>query len=523
MDQFGKPMPPKDNKPILNEIAVVSIRDKYSSYPSQGLTPERLARIFKEADAGDVYRQSELFEEMEEKDDHLFSQLQTRKNAVLGLEWETLPFSEDQKDQEIAKFVADAFRGMDDLEDAFLDLLDAIGKGFAANEIMWKVDDGKAVIEELRWRHQKRFTFGEKWELRLLTDESPAFGIELPPNKFAVHKYKAKSGHPSRAGVLRVVAWMYLFKNYDIKDWVTFAEIYGMPLRLGKYDASTSEADKEALTLAVQMLGTDAAGIISKATEIQFIEAVAKNSSADVYRVLAEFCNAEMSKAILGQTLTSEVGDRGSYAASKTHGEVRQDLLEADCKALARSIRRDLIKPLVMFNFGNTRRLPSIKFHYEQPEDLETTAKTYSVLVGEMGLPVAAEHVYQRFGIPKPQANQEILVPPKVGVPLPMKAFPAKFRILKDDGAPQGNPPNIIEAQRGMDALADSALEQAMPLLRLEVLEMLDKIFEQATSLEDLRARLTEVYADLNTQDFEDLLARALYMADLYGRWAASG
>ncbi|CAH8712517.1 DUF935 domain-containing protein, partial [Paenibacillus melissococcoides] len=38
----------------------------------------RLAQIFREADAGDVLRQMELFEEMEEKDPHLFSQLQTR-------------------------------------------------------------------------------------------------------------------------------------------------------------------------------------------------------------------------------------------------------------------------------------------------------------------------------------------------------------------------------------------------------------------------------------------------------------
>ncbi|MHC1760405.1 MAG: DUF935 family protein [Negativicutes bacterium] len=31
-----------------------AVRDKYSSYPSNGLTPERLARILKEADQGDV-------------------------------------------------------------------------------------------------------------------------------------------------------------------------------------------------------------------------------------------------------------------------------------------------------------------------------------------------------------------------------------------------------------------------------------------------------------------------------------
>ena len=67
--------------PDMREVAVAQVSDKYSEYPSNGLTPVKLAEILREADAGDVLRQMELFEEMEEKDPHLFSQLQTRKNA----------------------------------------------------------------------------------------------------------------------------------------------------------------------------------------------------------------------------------------------------------------------------------------------------------------------------------------------------------------------------------------------------------------------------------------------------------
>lgn len=53
-------------RPDSREIAVAHVSDKYSEYPSNGLTPVRLAEIFREADAGDVLRQMELFEEMEE-------------------------------------------------------------------------------------------------------------------------------------------------------------------------------------------------------------------------------------------------------------------------------------------------------------------------------------------------------------------------------------------------------------------------------------------------------------------------
>ena len=92
-------------RPETQEIAVAQVTDKYSEYPSNGLTPLRLAEIFQEADAGDVLRQMELFEEMEEKDPHLFSQLQTRKNAVTGLDFEIIPFGDDPRDKEIADFI----------------------------------------------------------------------------------------------------------------------------------------------------------------------------------------------------------------------------------------------------------------------------------------------------------------------------------------------------------------------------------------------------------------------------------
>ena len=75
-------------RPVTARVAVGDVNDKFSDYPSNGLTPRRLARIFREADEGNVRAQMELFEEMEEKDTHLFSQMQTRKLAVTGLDWE---------------------------------------------------------------------------------------------------------------------------------------------------------------------------------------------------------------------------------------------------------------------------------------------------------------------------------------------------------------------------------------------------------------------------------------------------
>ena len=355
-------------RPDMREVAVAQVSDKYSEYPSNGLTPVKLAEILREADAGDVLRQMELFEEMEEKDPHLFSQLQTRKNAVTGLDFEVIPFGDEPLDKEIADFIEEQLNGIESFEDVENDLLDAIGKGFAVSEILWGYDEGHVVVQDIKTRHQKRFfwdTLDDSFKVR--TKDVPE-GILLPANKFIVHKYKARSGHTSRAGILRVVAWMYLFKNYDLKDWVSFAEIYGLPLRLGKYAPGASDSDKAALMRALIQIGSDAAGIIPDGTSIDFIT-TEKTSSSDLYERLARYCDEQISKAILGQTLTSDSGG-GSYAQSKTHNDVRHDLTVADCKALASTLRRDLIRPLCIFNFGEDKRIPYIRFDCEESEDL---------------------------------------------------------------------------------------------------------------------------------------------------------
>ena len=293
-------------KPETRELAAVSLAERWSTYPSVGLTPNRLAEIFREADQGDVYRQMELFEEMEEKDAHLAALLQTRKLAVLGKDYEVLPYSKNPEDQAIAEFVGEVVYGIPNLEEALLDLLDAIGKGFALSEIIWEVAGGRARVAELKWIPQKKVTFRESLDPRLLTPKAPWQGEEPPPWKVIYHRYKARSGYATRAGVLRVVGWMYLLKNFALKDWAAFNEVFGMPLRLGKYDPAASPADREALVQAVRNLGSDAAGVISKATEIEFVEAASQGSKANPYQAMADFCNREMSKAVLGQTLTTD-------------------------------------------------------------------------------------------------------------------------------------------------------------------------------------------------------------------------
>lgn len=377
------------------------------------------------------------------------------------------------------------------------------------------------MVQDIKTRHQKRFfwdTLDDSFKVR--TKDAPE-GILLPANKFIVHKYKARSGHTSRAGILRVVAWMYLFKNYDLKDWASFAEIYGLPLRLGKYAPGASDSDKAALMQALIQIGSDAAGIIPDGTSIDFIT-TEKTSSSDLYERLARYCDEQISKAILGQTLTSDSGG-GSYAQSKTHNDVRHDLTVADCKALASTLRRDLIRPLCIFNFGEDKRIPYIRFDCEESEDLTQTATILGTLIEKVGLRVPTSFVYKKFSIPEPEEGEEIAKPTYgggMGGVLPFKSD-ALLSLKAGADAPIGT-------QQHIDRLAAAALRKGAGSFK-RAFEPVLKMIEKADSLEQLRelmeddAAVAELYAAMDVSEVEELLQKVMLYADLEGRVVEDG
>lgn len=422
-------VPKKIARPDTREISVVSIFNRYSTYPSQGLTPQRLTSIFKEADLGDVSRQSELFEEMLEKDAHLFGIFQSRKLAVAKRQYEIISASDEKSDQEIATFVRDAFNNVQNWRQTIEDILDAVPKAFSVSQIMWKLENDRAFIDRLEWVHQKNFRYGvasnpksDLNKIRRLTDENLIDGLELEQNKWLVATIKARSGHPSRTSILRTCAWMYLFKNFDIKAWIQFAELFGLPLRVGKYGAATGEQEKKALLDALQNLATDASAMISDTTSIDFVEVAQKAASAALHQDLAGFCNNEMSKAVLGHTGAAE-STPGKLGEEHTAQEVRFDLIESDALALDYIISDQLIVPLVDFNFGPQTKYPFYRTLVEAPVDRKELIEVYDGAINRIGIPVSKQHVYDALGIPQPKEGEEIILPrPQPTTPFPFRS-----------------------------------------------------------------------------------------------------
>src|SRR6185437_11658035 len=122
-------------------------------HPSAGLTPEKLSAILRQAEAGDPYLYLELAEEMEEKDLHYLAVLGTRKETIGGLELTIRAASGEAEDMRIGDMVRDLLLGGTlNLTDALFDVLDAIGKGFSATEIIWDTSGREWLPVRLIWR-----------------------------------------------------------------------------------------------------------------------------------------------------------------------------------------------------------------------------------------------------------------------------------------------------------------------------------------------------------------------------------
>ena len=157
---------------------MAGVRNIYSvMHPSIGLTPERLTGILQQAEFGDPYLYLELAEEMEEKDLHYLAVLGTRKNAVAQLDLIVRAASSGADDQRAAAMVREMIcDGPIQLDSVLFDVLDAVGKGFSATEIMWDTSGREWFPAQLKWRDPRWFAFdwisGEEILVRTLKGET---------------------------------------------------------------------------------------------------------------------------------------------------------------------------------------------------------------------------------------------------------------------------------------------------------------------------------------------------------------
>jgi phage gp29-like protein len=396
----------KKEKPFMDEIATVE-NDIYQDYIGKvQVNPDKILR----SESGG--KGIELYEDLL-RDDQVGSNLQTRKLAVVGKEWDVTPATGRREDQKIAAFVKEALLACN-YDDARKTLLTGIVTGFKPAEVMWEYSEGQVWIKEIIGKAPRRFTFDLRRNLRLLTIGNMIEGTEVPPRKFVVYTNASDNGSPFGDGLGRLLYWPVWFKKHAVRFWMIFADKFGSPTAIGKYPPGTPQAQQDDLLSAIDAIQQESAIKIPNNVEIELLEAT-RSGSVNTYESLCTFMNAAISKVLLGQTLTTEMGGGGSYAASRTHNDIRADYTKADADSLSAALNNQLVRWIVDYNFPGVTRYPKVWIRTDQEKDLKPLADRDKVLIVDMGVPVGSQYIYDTYGIPRPEESEQLVkVPTKV-------------------------------------------------------------------------------------------------------------
>lgn len=520
-DYAGRPVKTGEFKRELAAPGLTGVRSVWGDVAAAGLTPQRLAGLLQNAADGDIRQYLTLAEEMEERDLHYRGEIGKRKLAVTGLPLTVESASDDKRDVELTDAVRElvkrpGFRGL------CKDLLDGLSKGFSVCEIIWERGQ-EWLPRQYMWRDPRFFVFDREsgQQLRLLDEANSYEGIPLAPYKFVVHMPHLKTGIPIRGGIARVAAWAWMCKNFTLKDWMAFAEVYGMPLRLGKYQPGADSRDIAILKSAVANLGSDAAAVIPESMLIEFVETAKSGGGQELYLKLADWLDTQVSRGILGQSATTS-GTPGRLGNDQAMAEVREDIRDDDALQLAETINRDLVRPYIDLNFGPQDNYPQVVIKAVESEDLTLLADALAKLV-PLGLKVEQSEIRDKFGLSEPAADAEILsTTAQVEHDQGMSGGGQDdVRRASPDSKKASNQVrymNSVQAAVTIPEALFAATRERAALPIINIVDAAERLLAEVDSLEEFRERLIELFVESDPEGLAEVLAQTELLANLAGR-----
>jgi phage gp29-like protein len=292
-------------------------------------------------------------------DPHVWSSIQQRKSGVLGLET-TLEIEDKIFEKQVEQMLARL-----NIDQLIRDILEAPLFGFQPIEIIWQLINGRLEPVELITQKQEYFVFNSDGDLQYYSTGS-SDPVKVPPNKILLPRYEANKINPYGQSLLSKCYWVVQFKSGTTRNWMSFADKYGSPILLGQY---TRGATKEEITsLAEELANMTDDQVIVAPTDISLDMHEAKmTTSKELFNGLINYCNTEISKAILSQTLTTEL-NIGSFAAANIHYKIKREVVEGDIRIVEDTINQ-LIEYYINLNFRPTDKPPKFKIVFTNQDN----------------------------------------------------------------------------------------------------------------------------------------------------------
>ncbi|MBF0589395.1 MAG: DUF935 family protein [Magnetococcales bacterium] len=432
-------------------------------------------------------------------DSHVLSKVIDRRAGLAGREWRVDPAGDDSAAKKAAELCQAAVDLMENhldhpLEEGLLFLQDAVFRGYRGVEVVWS-DTSQGWLPEYLVDIPNRRLHHDGHQWRILTKKQPGVGVPIPPHKALVVAHMATSDNPYGEAILSRCLWPVIFKQNGVEFWARLAEKFGLPWVI----ASGVDQDQQAKVADdLNRMLLDAVAAISGDMELTTLEM--KGNPGNLHQSMIRFCNAEISKVIVGQTLSTELDQKGgSRSAAETHAGLRDELVNADGKLVARAMRRLFASILAI----NEIEAPVPVWRWTEEDDPDPVrAEIAQIGVNITGGQVPKRWVWDNLGIPADMADEEM-----VG-----SATGASMSF-------DGNPPQraFSPDQEAVEQLTQRALVEAAPAWA-DLREQFLNALAQADSYEAFSANLPTIMDRADLDAMTDPLFRGALNTHLFGQ-----
>ena len=368
----------QENKPVsMTNVRTISSRnEKPVSFAS--LTVDKVASVIRQSENGFSAPFWGVCRTIILHDAHIQSELFKRKNAVLGDELTVIPWSTDPKDIEAAAAAEAMLTNLPSLQDALIHLMDAtiyplsiVEKVFGPADPSRPELGRRTALTEL-FAVPYRLIAWDKNGQPVITDRENIGGfLDVPPidfSRFVVHRGHMLTAPDRYGGPMRAIFFLVLLSAMGTSWWARFLERYGSPFIVGRVD-SENDNDRRILEAAISYSNQIGGLVISGVSHIDIKEA--SGSSAQQFEQFKAHCRREISRIILGQTLSSEASPTGiGSGASDLQGDVLAAIKKFDSRMLGETIRTQIVAQWLTLN-GYTGRPPTIIFSGADNKDVE--------------------------------------------------------------------------------------------------------------------------------------------------------
>jgi phage gp29-like protein len=350
------------------------------------LTVDMLHGILDEARGGNTQRLFAVYRDLVLGSSHGQSEFNTRKLAVVGEHPLIEPVNKDLPGAvEAANYVSAIWDQYDGQRDAVTHLLDSCLWPVSVIEKTFQRSTLPGVRYEIRELKPVPYHLLDYTEGRLRIQDVGPQGNPLgtyhepDPRRYIVHRGHLMTSIPDNfGGPMRAALFWWLFATMDRDWWIRFLERFGAPFIVGKYDPSDEGARsvlQNAFSYATRLFGLT----VSKNTDIQ-VHAASTAAHGDAFEQFHDTAKKELSKLILGQTMTSEAAPGGiGGTQAQVHDGVRGDIRKFDALALGETLKHQLFRQLLQINGHAQAPAPAIAWGTDKA-DAKLIAETLKSL-----------------------------------------------------------------------------------------------------------------------------------------------